>query len=105
MKEFWESAFSDKKEMWGHEPASSAVLARDFFIEKSVKDVLIPGIGYGRNAQIFVDVGMNVTGIEISRTAIDMARKHYGNAMTIFHGSVTDMPLTSGGTMEFSAMR
>jgi SAM-dependent methyltransferase len=92
MAEFWESAFLDKQEMWGFEPAKSAVLARDLFVEHSIQDVLIPGIGYGRNAQIFIEAGMNVTGIEISMTAIEMARKHYGDAMTIFHGSVTDMP-------------
>jgi len=90
--EFWEKSFIEKKEMWGFEPAKSAVLAKDFFLQQAVKNVLIPGIGYGRNAQIFRDNGMAVTGIEISQTAIDMARKHYGNGMTIYHGSVTDMP-------------
>jgi SAM-dependent methyltransferase len=54
--------------------------------------MLIPGIGYGRNAQIFRDNGITVSGIEISKTAIEMARKHYGTDMTIYHGSVTDMP-------------
>ncbi|WP_206614405.1 class I SAM-dependent methyltransferase [Chitinophaga barathri] len=62
------------------------------FVEKSVRTVLIPGIGYGRNAKIFNDNGMSVTGIEISKTAIDMAAKHYGTDMLIHHGSVTDMP-------------
>lgn len=55
--EFWESAFTQKQEMWGFEPAKSAVMTRDFFIEKLVKNVLIPGIGYGRNAQVFRDSG------------------------------------------------
>lgn len=90
--EFWEAAFSDKQEMWGFEPAASAVLARDFFVQRSVKNVLIPGIGYGRNAKIFVDAGMAVTGIEISKTAVELAGKHYGPALKIYHGSVTDMP-------------
>jgi 2-polyprenyl-3-methyl-5-hydroxy-6-metoxy-1,4-benzoquinol methylase len=90
--EFWESAFIEKQEMWGFEPSKSAVLAKDFFVEKSVKNILIPGIGYGRNAQIFKDNGITVTGIEISKTAIEMARKHYGADMVIHHGSVTDMP-------------
>lgn len=90
--EFWEAAFNEKKEMWGFEPANSAVLTRDFFVEKSVKNILVPGIGYGRNAQIFADAGMTVTGIEISATAITMARKHYGTGITIHHGSVTNMP-------------
>ncbi|GAB2776984.1 hypothetical protein GCM10027275_19930 [Rhabdobacter roseus] len=78
--------------MWGFEPARSAVLVRDFFAERGVRQVLIPGIGYGRNAQVFRDSGMAVTGIEISQTAIEIARKQYGPAMAIYHGSVTDMP-------------
>lgn len=90
--EFWESAFGEKQEMWGLEPAKSAVLTKDFFVEKSVKNILIPGIGYGRNAQIFRENGIAVTGIEISKTAIEMAEKHYGTDMVIYHGSVTDMP-------------
>lgn len=90
--EFWESAFTEKQEMWGFEPAKSAVLTKDFFVEKSVRNVLIPGIGYGRNAKVFRDSGMTVTGIEVSKTAIEMAGKHYGTDLLIHHGSVTDMP-------------
>lgn len=90
--EFWEASFTEKREMWGFQPADSAVLTKDFFVQESVKNVLVPGIGYGRNAQVFKDSGMSVTGIEISKTAIEMARKHYGTAITIHHGSVTAMP-------------
>lgn len=92
MTEFWEAAFRDKKEMWGLEPAKSTVLTNDFFISNNVKNVLIPGIGYGRNAQAFRDNGMTVTGIEISETAIEIAKKHFGNDLTIYCGSVTEMP-------------
>lgn len=92
MGEFWEEAFKDKKEMWGLEPAKSTVLTKDFFVEHKIKNVLIPGIGYGRNAQVFVDSGMNVTGIEISQTAIDLAHEHFGTDIKIHHGSVTEMP-------------
>lgn len=92
MTEFWEEAFRDKKEMWGFEPAKSAILAKDFFVEKSIRNVLIPGIGYGRNAQIFRDNGITVTGIEISQTAIDLANKHFGKKLKIYQGSVTEMP-------------
>lgn len=90
--EFWESAFGDKQEMWGFEPSRSAVLTKDFFVGKSLKNILIPGIGYGRNAQVFKENGIAVTGIEISKTAIEMAEKHYGADMRIYHGSVTEMP-------------
>ena len=90
--EFWDAAFTEKQEMWGFEPSTSAILTKDFFVQEGVKNVLIPGIGYGRNAQVFRDNGMKVTGIEISATAIQMAEKHYGTGMIIHHGSVTDMP-------------
>ena len=44
--EFWESNFIEKKkEMCGFKPSSSAVLTKDFFLKKSVKNILIPGIG------------------------------------------------------------
>lgn len=92
MKEFWEEAFKEKQEMWGLKPAKSTVLTKDFFVENDVKSILIPGIGYGRNAQIFKDSGIAVTGIEISKTAIDLAKTHYGDDLTIYHGSVTEMP-------------
>lgn len=95
MAEFWETNFSEKREMWGLEPANSALLTKDLFVENSVKKVLIPGVGYGRNAQVFRENGMDVTGIEISKTAIELAQKHYGNEMAIYHGSVTDMPFDS----------
>ncbi|MBK8567301.1 MAG: class I SAM-dependent methyltransferase [Saprospiraceae bacterium] len=91
-QEFWEKNFLEKQTMWGLEPARSAVLTKDFFLQSAVKSVLIPGIGYGRNAQVFREAGMTVAGIEISKTAIELARKHYGSDMVIHHGSVTDMP-------------
>ena len=92
MAEFWEEAFKNKQEMWGFEPAQSAVLTKELFVEQGVKNVLIPGIGYGRNAKVFTDHGMTVTGIEISQTAIDLAYKHFGSNLTIYQGSVTEMP-------------
>ena len=90
--EFWETAFMQKELMWGLEPTQSAVLARDYFAQMGVKDVLIPGIGYGRNAKPFIEHGMSVTGIEISETAIALARSQLGLQFPIYHGSVTDMP-------------
>ncbi|GHC61868.1 class I SAM-dependent methyltransferase [Ulvibacter litoralis] len=92
MTEFWEKAFNNKQEMWGMNPAQSAELTKNFFVEKKIKNILIPGIGYGRNAQPFIANEIVVTGIEISKTAIELAKKHYGTALNIFHGSVTKMP-------------
>jgi len=89
--EFWESSFIDKQTMWGFESTDSAILTKDFFLKKNVRDILIPGIGYGRNAKVFIENGIDVTGIEISKTAIDLASQN-GLNIPIFHGSVTDMP-------------
>lgn len=95
MAEFWETAFTEKQLMWGLEPTASARFARDYFARTGVKDVLIPGIGYGRNAKAFLDCGMSVTGIEISETAIALARSRLGLQVPIHHGSVADMPYDS----------
>lgn len=92
MTEFWETAFREKQMMWGAEPTQSAWIASEHFARAGAKSVLIPGIGYGRNAKPFLDHGVSVTGIEISETAIDIARTTLGNHVSIHHGSVTDMP-------------
>lgn len=92
MTELWEAVFVDKQTMWGLEPTTSAVLARDRFVRTAAKEVLIPGVGYGRNAKPFLESGMSVTGIEISATAITLARSKLGLDFPIHHGPVSRMP-------------
>jgi SAM-dependent methyltransferase len=92
MTEVWESAFSKHQPIWGLEPTASAIAASERFARHRVASVLIPGIGYGRNAQPFLDRGMAVTGIEISETAIAFARSKLHLDIPIHHGSVADMP-------------
>jgi len=92
MNDTWERAFVSHQVIWGLEPTASAVLAGADFTRRGVKSVLIPGIGYGRNAKPFLDAGMEVTGIEISVTAIGLARSKLGLELPIHHGSVADMP-------------
>lgn len=60
MKDFWESMFREEKTTWGFEASDSAILSKDFFLKKNAKEVLIPRIGYGRNAKIFRENGLNV---------------------------------------------
>ena len=79
MTELWENTFADKQMMWGAEPSRSAVFAGDYFARMGAKEILIPGIGYGRNAKPFLERGMSVTGIEISETAIGLARTRMGS--------------------------
>jgi hypothetical protein len=91
MTEFWESKFKNEGAMWKFEPSDSAIAAVDLFKSHNFRNVLIPGIGYGRNARLFCDNGFDVTGIEISQSAIDLAKKS-GLNCKIHHGSVTSMP-------------
>lgn len=95
MTELWEHHFQEKQEMWGAEPTRSALLTAEMFFKKGLQKILIPGIGYGRNARAFISRGMEVTGIEISATARALAQKHYGQSLPIHLGSVTDMPFDS----------
>ena len=92
MSEFWEDAFQEKKLMWGAVPTGSAIQAAGIFEQMGFRKVLIPGYGYGRNARPFYEKGFEVTGIEISSTAISLARELFGPTIRVFHGSVDDMP-------------
>ena len=92
MAEFWEKSFQDKHEMWGWEPADSVAETVELFKKHRLTKILIPGFGYGRNAKIFYDYGFKVAGIEISETAIDLAKKQFGESLKIHHGSVSSMP-------------
>lgn len=73
MQDFWEKAFKDKQEMWGNKMANSANIVYQILSSFGVSNLLIPGIGYGRNAQIFVDNNIKIIGIEISKTTIEIA--------------------------------
>lgn len=92
MTDFWEKAFKGKQAMWGFKSANTALQTAELFTKKGFKNILIPGIGYGRNAQPFTAMGMNLTGIEVSATAIKLAEKYYGKSLKIHYGSVTAMP-------------
>ena len=92
MSEFWEEAFKNKHIMWGEQPTTSALEACEQFKSLGFRTILIPGFGYGRNARPFLESGIEVTGIEISMTAIQLAYQLLGDKIKIYHGSVRDMP-------------
>lgn len=91
MPEFWDQLFSREQTAWGFEPADSALIALKLFTEKKIKKVLVPGAGYGRNAVHFHNNGFDVTGIELSQTAIRLALKQ-GFSFPVHCGSVLEMP-------------
>jgi len=91
MMEYWESRFKTEGVMWKIEPSDSAFKALEIFKRNHFNKILIPGAGYGRNAKLFHDGGFDVTGIEISESAISLAKAN-GLNFKIHHGSVTSMP-------------
>jgi SAM-dependent methyltransferase len=91
MSRYWDSKFRNGGALWSFDPSDSAILALDIFRKNGFRTILIPGIGYGRNAGLFLDAGFKVTGIEIALPAINVARIN-GIDCTIHHGSVTAMP-------------
>ncbi|MCB0686810.1 MAG: class I SAM-dependent methyltransferase [Saprospiraceae bacterium] len=92
MIEFWESVYRNNDKMWGEDPTDNARQVLELFVRNNIKNVLIPGFGYGRNAKVFYDKGFSVAGIEISKTAIERAGRYFGNDVTIHWGSVINMP-------------
>lgn len=92
MENVWEDKFKGRREMWGWDPADSAIVTLEIFRKHQIQNILIPGFGYGRNAKVFIDAGFKVTGIEISRTAIEIADQHFAGNIKVHHGSVNLMP-------------
>ena len=94
-KAYWNQRFQNEGYVWGTLPSPTAEHATAIFLKDGVKKILVPGSGYGRNTRIFSEAGFEVTGIEISDTACEMARD-YDPQSNIYNGSVLDMPLAPG---------
>jgi len=94
-KEFWDKRFDDEGKVWGELPSKSAYYAMEFFRKHDIKSILVPGSGYGRNTRLFSSSGFDVTGIEISGTAYNLA-KQFDPASKVYEGSVLDMSFVPG---------
>jgi SAM-dependent methyltransferase len=94
-KEFWEKRFDEEGKVWGELPSKSAYQALELFRKYGVNSILVPGSGYGRNTRLFSSSGFDVTGIEISGTACNLARQ-FDPASKFYEGSVLDMSSVPG---------
>ena len=70
-KEYWDKQFAQHGTIWGDTPSETAFIARKLFQQRGIRSVLIPGVGYGRNAQLFVRDGFSVCGNEYSEYAAE----------------------------------
>ena len=89
--EYWEMRFIDGGKIWGDKPSNTAIHALELFKRHTLNKILIPGAGYGRNAKFFTDANLEVVGIEVSKSAINTAKK-FNPKTRFFHGSVLETP-------------
>lgn len=92
MNTFWNDRFLQEGKIWGDAPSITALRACDLFLRDHVRSVLVPGCGYGRNAEYFHKNEFDVTGIEESGEALRLAEED-NPGIAYHHGSVLDMPL------------
>lgn len=90
MSEYWEKRYAKEGRVWGDNPSKTVEKANDLFWKEGLWKILIPGSGYGRNADYFVKEAYDVTGVEISKTALTLVRKSNSNIRYI-HGSIFDV--------------
>ncbi len=90
IKDYWDNRFTTEGKIWGELPSKTAQYALGLFLQNNVKKILIPGSGYGRNSKLFSVSGFEVTGVEISKVALSLAKEF--DPLTKFHnGSVLDI--------------
>jgi SAM-dependent methyltransferase len=90
MNEYWDKRYRAEGKIWGELPSRTAEHALELFRRNNVKKILVPGSGYGRNTRLFSTSGFEVTGIEISSTAYNMARE-FDPVTRFYNASVLDM--------------
>lgn len=95
MKGYWEQRYSEEGEIWGSRPSITVARADRLFVEHGCRTILIPGCGYGRNANFFQKKGYAVTGIEISETAVVLGRK-LNPGIKYITGDTADADFESG---------
>ena len=89
--EYWEKRFLDGGKIWGDKPSKATIYALELFKKYDLNRILVPGAGYGRNTKLFTDANLKVVGIEVSESAISIA-KNFNPKTQFFQGSVLDMP-------------
>jgi len=91
MREYWNGRFEREGRVWGISPSRTAEHAAELFRRQAVRRILVPGAGYGRNANYLYQAGFAVDGIEIAPTALALAAED-NPGVRYFAGSVLDMP-------------
>jgi 2-polyprenyl-3-methyl-5-hydroxy-6-metoxy-1,4-benzoquinol methylase len=92
IKEFWDNKYLKENIIWGFNPTKIIIDCENIFYENNIRDILIMGIGYGRNGKYFTEKGYNVDGVEISDEAINIGRSFVAQ-INFIKGNVLDIEL------------
>jgi SAM-dependent methyltransferase len=92
-EQYWEQRYRDEGEIWGKSPSKTAYYALELFRSSGIRQILVPGSGYGRNTRLFSNSGFEVTGVEISEFACALASE-FDRRTRVFKGSILDMSCT-----------
>ena len=68
----WEKNFSNKPEMFGLEPSSSAKKALNFFKEKKINNIIELGAGLGRDSIFFAKNNLKIQALDYSSSGIEI---------------------------------
>ena len=85
--EFWNDIYSKGNPAWGKTPAT---VLGNFLVYFNGQSVLDLGCGEGRNSLFLANMGYKVTGIDISETAINTAKKRKSTAKFLCMSLVED---------------
>lgn len=103
----WETevyAKGQQANRWPFSDLVSDVMSHTAGLDRSALSVLDLGCGTGNNIWFFLDAGMRVSGMDISPTAIDMARERIGelgfDQPDLRVGSISELPWEEG-TFDF----
>ncbi len=90
LEPYWSKRYRNENKIWGDVPSNTAQLALKIFRKYGVKNILVPGSGYGRHTKLFSSSGFNVTGVEISGEACSIAVENDPDTR-LFVGSVLEI--------------
>ena len=89
-REYWDRRYTAEGKIWGENPSLTALRALELFQKAGARSILVPGSGYGRHTAFFSKSGFEVTGIEISPVAVDLARQ-FDPLSRFYNASVLEM--------------
>lgn len=92
---YWNERYRNEGRIWGDAPSTSAVYADKMFKAHKIRNILVPGAGYGRNSEFLSRNGYSVTGIEISEEALRLTP--LATNVKYLLGSVLDEQLEPSG--------